>query len=150
MNFKQCLKLRAAALKNVQKKYDVAMCPYVENRTGFTKHMYVKEHPRLVNEIPRGSKRYKEIKRMRSASERANSTLKEDIKILDKPRVMNLGRANILSHMAAIVLLLVRGFSFVVKTTCKLKLLRLGKMAIKDLLPHIPKSLLRLLQIQLE
>ena len=112
--------------------------------------MYVKEHPRLVNEIPRGSKRYKQIKKMRSASERANSTLKEDIKILDRPRVMNLGRANILSHMAAIVLLLVRGFSFVVKTTCKLKLLQLGKMAIKDLLPHIPKSLLRLLQIQLE
>ena len=112
--------------------------------------MYVKEHPRLVNEIPRGSKRYKEIKKMRSASERANSTLKEDIKILDKPRVMDLGRANILSQMAAIVLLLVRGFSFVVKITCKLNQLRSGKITIKDLLPHIPKSLIRLLQIQLE
>ena len=148
--FKQCLNLRTAALKNLQEKYDIAMCPYVENRTGFTKHMYVKEHPRLVNEIPRGSKRYKEIKKMRSASERANSTLKEDIKILDKPRVMDLGRANILSHIAAIVLLLIRGFSFVVKTTCKLNLLRSGKLTITDLIPHIPKSLLRLLQIQLE
>jgi uncharacterized membrane-anchored protein len=87
---------------------------------------------------------------MRSASERANSTLKEDIKILDKPRVMNRKRANILSQMAAIALLLVRGFSFVVKITCKLNLLQSGNMAIKDLLPHIPQSLLRLLQIQLE
>ncbi len=148
--FHQCMKLRPKALDDLRNRFDVVGCFYADNKTGFTKHMYVKEHPRLVNEIPRGSKRYKQIKRMRSASERANSTLKEDIKILDKPRVMNLGRANILSHMAAIVLLLVRGFSFVVKTTCKLKLLQLGKMAIKDLLPHIPKSLLRLLQIQLE
>ena len=150
MNFHQCQKLRPKALEDLQSRFDVLGCAHADNRTGFTKHMYVKEHPRLVNEIPRGSKRYKQIKRMRSASERANSTLKEDIKILDRPRVINLGRANILAHMAAIVLLLVRGFSFVVKTTCKLKLLQLGKMAIKDLLPHIPKSLLRLLQIQLE
>ena len=104
----------------------------------------------MVNEIPRGSKRYKEIKRMRSASERVNSTLKEDIKVLDKPRVLSRSRANILSQMAAIVLLLVRGFSFVVKITCKLNQLRSGKITIKDLLPHIPKSLIRLLQIQLE
>ncbi|RLB60395.1 MAG: hypothetical protein DRG80_05395, partial [Deltaproteobacteria bacterium] len=70
--FKQCLNLRTAALKSVQEKYDIAMCPHMKNRTGFTKHMYVKEHPRLVNEIPRGSKRYKTIKKIRSASERAN------------------------------------------------------------------------------
>jgi len=66
--FKQCLNLRAAALKSVQEKYDIAMCPHMENRTGFTKHMYVKEHPRLINEIPRGSKRYNLIKKIRSAS----------------------------------------------------------------------------------
>jgi hypothetical protein len=112
--------------------------------------MYVKEHPRLVNEIPRGSKRYNQIKKMRSASERANSTLKEDIKVLDKPRVIGRPSANILSQMAAIALLLIRGFSFIVKTTLKLKLLQSGKLLIKDLLPNIPKSLLRLLQIQLE
>jgi hypothetical protein len=47
--FKQCLNLRTAALKSVQEKYDIAMCPQVENRTGFTKHMYVKEHPRLIH-----------------------------------------------------------------------------------------------------
>jgi hypothetical protein len=148
--FHQCQKLRPKALEDLQSRFDVVGCVHACTKTGFTKHMYVKEHPRLVNEIPRGSKRYKEIKKMRSASERANSTLKEDIKILDKPRVMDLGRANILSHMAAIVLLLVRGFSFVVRTTCKLNLLRSGKLTIKNLIPHVPKSLLRLLQIQLE
>ena len=98
MNLKQCLNLRTAALKSVQEKYDIAMCPHMENRTGFTKHMYVKERPRLINEIPRGSKRYNLIKKIRSASlrgvgpfpygpeaERANSTMKEDLKILEKP-----------------------------------------------------------------
>ena len=148
--FHQCRKLRPKALDDLRNRFDILGCVHADNKTGFTKHMYVKEHPRLVNEIPRGSKRYKEIKRMRSASERANSTLKEDIKILDKPRVMNRKRDNILSQMAAIALLLVRGFSFVVKITCKLNLLQSGNMAIKDLLPHIPQSLLRLLQIQLE
>ncbi len=48
--------------------------------------MAIKEYPRLINEIPRGSSRYKAIKNLRSASERANSTIKEDIKILDKRR----------------------------------------------------------------
>ena len=58
--------------------------------------MSIKEYPRLINEIPRGSARYNTIKKMRSASERANSTIKEDIKILEKPSVLNGFRANIL------------------------------------------------------
>jgi len=149
--FHQCLKLRPKALYDLRNRFDVAQCVHANNKTGFAKHMYVKEHPRLVNEIPRGSKRYKEIKKIRSASERANSTLKEDIKILDKPRVMSRFRANILSQMAAIALLLVRGFSFVAKTTCKLKkLLQSDKESKKDPFPRISKSILRLLQVHLE
>ncbi len=70
--FKQCLKLRPRAIMDLQSRYDIATCPYRQNQTGFAKHMYVKEHPRLVNEIPRGSKRYLNIKKARSASERAN------------------------------------------------------------------------------
>jgi len=65
--------------------------------------MYVEERPRLINEIPRGSKRYNTFKKMRPASERSNSTMKEDLKILDKPRVLNATEANILAQMAAIV-----------------------------------------------
>ena len=151
MNLKQCLNLRAAALKNVQQKYDIAMCPHIENRTGFTKHMYVKEHPRLINEIPRGSKRYNLIKKIRSASERANSTLKEDLKILEKPRIINAHRAGILAQMSAIVLLLRRAFNFVVKTTILFtKLHQTNDPAIKEKLkpPRIPKSILNLIQLE--
>ncbi|MBN1850245.1 MAG: hypothetical protein JW932_16865, partial [Deltaproteobacteria bacterium] len=94
--FKQCLKLKHKALENLQSRYDIHLCPHIRNYTGYDKHMYVKEHPRLVNEIPRGSKRYQDIKKLRSASERANSTLKEDLKIIERPRVLNGSRSDIL------------------------------------------------------
>jgi len=45
--------------------------------------MSIEEHPRLVNEIPRGSKRYYELNKLRSASGRANATLKEDLNSLN-------------------------------------------------------------------
>jgi len=113
--------------------------------------MYVKEHPRLVNEIPRGSKRYQNIKKTRSASERANSTLKEDLKIIDKPRVLNISRADILSQMAAIVLLLKRAFKFVVKITILfMKLQETDDPDIKDKLtpPKLKQSIGLLLQLE--
>lgn len=149
--FTQCLHLRAAALKSVQKKYDIAMCSHIKNRTGFTKHMYVKEHPRLINEIPRGSKRYNLIKKIRSASERANSTMKEDIKILEKPRVTNAQRANILAQMAAIVLLLKRAFNFIVRITFLFR--KLQQTNDPDLIkklrpPPVPKSIANLIQLE--
>lgn len=149
--FKQCLNLRVAALKCVQEQYDIAMCPHVENRTGFARHMYVKEHPRLINEIPRGSKRYNLIKKIRSASERANSTMKEDLKILEKPRVLNNSRANILAQMAGIVLLLSRAFKFIVRLTILFrKLHRTNDPDIKEKLkpPSIPKSIQCLIQLE--
>jgi len=149
--FKQCLNLRAAALKYVQEKYDIAMCPHMQNRTGFSRHMYVKEHPRLVNEIPRGSKRYNLIKKIRSASERANSTMKEDLKILEKPRVLNDSRANILAQMAGIVLLLNRAFKFIVRLTILFrKLHQTNNPVIKEKLkpPSIPKSIRNVIQLE--
>ena len=149
--FKLCLKLRRIALDELQGRYHISACPHIQNQTGFAKHMYVKKHPRLVNEIPRGSKRYKEIKKARSASERSNSTIKEDLKILDKPRVLNASRSNILAQMAAIVLLLKRTFSFIVRTTNLLrKLHRTNDPAIKEKLnpPSIPKSIMNLIQME--
>ena len=113
--------------------------------------MYVKEHPRLINEVPRGSKRYNLIKKIRSASERANSTMKEDLKILEKPRILNAQRAAIIAQMAAIVLLLNRAFNFVVKTTILFtKLHQTNDQAIKEKLkpPRIPKSILNLIQLE--
>ncbi len=138
-------------MKNLHNQYNIAMCPHIRNRTGFSKHMYIKEHPRLINEIPRGSKRYNLIKKIRSASERANSTMKEDQKVIDKPKVMNSSRANILAQMAAIVLLLKRAFSCIVRTTNLFrKLYKTNKHDIKEKLkpPSIPKSILSIIQLE--
>jgi len=113
--------------------------------------MYVKEHPRLVNEIPRGSKRYNAIKNMRSASERANSTIKENIKIIEKPRVIDGFRANILGQMAAITLLLKRACSFIVKVTHQFrKFLQTNDPRFKKRLipPSIPKSIRNIIQLE--
>ena len=140
--FKQCLNLRKTALKKLQDCYDISQCPHILNRTGFAKHMSIKEYPRLVNEIPRGTKRYNTIKKLRSAAERANSTIKEDIKILEKPRVLNGFRANILGQMAGITLLLKRTLSFIVKITNQFaKCLKLKP-------PSIPKSIQNIIQIE--
>lgn len=149
--FKQCLKLNKAALQNLQERYDMTHCPHVHNRNGFSRHMYVKEHPRLVNEIPRGSKRYNVIKRLRSASERANSTIKEDIKILEKPRVIGGFRANILAQMAGITLLLKRAFAFIVKVTNRfIKAIQTDDPLIKEKIkpPFIPKSIRNIIQVE--
>ena len=115
--FKQCRKLKAKAIEELNSSYNLATCPYIGNETGYTKHMYVKEHPRLVNAIPRGTKNYQKLKQNRSASERINSAAKEDTPILHKPRVLNGQRAATLAQMTAIVILLKRAFSFVLKTT---------------------------------
>ena len=88
---------------------------------------------------------------MRSASERANSTIKEDLKILEKPKVLDGSRANILAQMAAIVLLLKRAFSFIVRITNRFKkLLETNDPAIKEKLkpPFIPKSIINIIQLE--
>ena len=113
--------------------------------------MYIKDHPRLVNEIPRGSQRYKNIKKLRSASERLNSSLKNDLKILEKPRILDNIRADILTQIAAIVLLLKRAFSFIVRTT--ILMWRLAQSddpaSLKNLnLPHVPKAIAKVIQLE--
>lgn len=149
--FKQCLKLRQKALQDLQGRYDISQCPHIHNRNGFSKHMSVNEHPRLINEIPRGSKRYNTIKKMRSASERANSTIKEDIKILEKPRIIDGFRANILGQISGITLLLKRAFSFIVKVTNRIrKSLKSNNPRFKEKLipPSIPKSIRNIIQLE--
>jgi len=144
--FKQCLTLKYKALENLKGRFDIATCPHLQNQTGFVRHMYVKDHPRLINEIPRGSKRYKDIKKLRSASERINSALKEDLKILDRPRVLNRHRSNILAQMAEIVLLLKRAFSFIVKVSMLMRKFTNDPLAKKKLtFPSIPASILNII-----
>ena len=146
--FKQCLKLKQVALKALQNCYDISKCPHIHNRTGFAKHMSIKDYPRLINEIPRGSRRYNTVKKLRSAAERANSTIKEDIKILEKPRVLSGLRANILGQMAGITLLLKRACSFIAKITNQFaKCLKLKPPSIPKSIQNIIRQYLKILHL---
>ncbi|MGA1870328.1 MAG: hypothetical protein ACMUJM_17450 [bacterium] len=149
--FKQCLTLTSKAIEDIQQRFDITSCPHRSHQTGFVTHMYIKDHPRLVNEIPRGSQRYQNIKKLRSASERLNSSLKNDLKILEKPRILDNIRADILTQIAAIVLLLKRAFSFIVRTT--ILMWRLAQSddpdSLKNLnLPHVPKAIAKVIQLE--
>jgi len=66
---KQCLKS-----KDLDK---LCKCSYRKNKFGYTKWMTIKELPRLILEIPRGTKKYKKIKALRTSSERTNGYGKE-------------------------------------------------------------------------
>lgn len=147
--FKQCLTMKATGIKNLQKEYDIAECPHIHNRTGYTEHTYIADNPRLYNEIPRGTDRYNEIKRVRSASERANSTLKENLDIINNPIVYNRQQADILAQIGAIALLLTRALEFIAKISA----LFLKYNSTKDpnlaekLMPHyVPPSIRSLIQ----
>jgi hypothetical protein len=147
--FKHCLTLKYKALETLQNRFDIASCPHLKNHTGYVKHMAIQDHPRLLNEIPRGSHRYKEIKKLRSASERSNSTMKDDLKILDKPRVVGGRRAGVLVLLAAIFLLCKRGFAFIARVTHMLRRFcqtRDPKLAKWLKHPDIPKSIRNLIQ----
>ena len=71
----------------------------------------------------------------------------EDLKILEKPRILNQERADILAQIASIVLLLTRAFGFVVRVTTlmrKPKHIRDQKLKF----PKIPKNVLNLIQLE--
>ena len=149
--FRHCLTLKHKALESLQNRFDIASCPHVGNRTGFVKHMALQDHPRLLNEIPRGSQRYKRVKKLRSASERSNSTMKEDLKILDKPRVIGSKRAAILVMLAAIFLLCKRGFGFIARVTHMLRKFRQTRdPKLESWLkqPEIPQFIRNLIQLE--
>lgn len=109
--FKKCM----VNINNIPEKDVIASCPYRNKETGFSKHCYIKEHPRLLNEVPRGTKRYKKIKNLRSSSERTNSSLKDDLKILNDPVVTNLSSASALGAMANITLFVKRIMDFITR-----------------------------------
>lgn len=146
---KQCLNMKATGIKNLQQEYDIAACRYIHNETGYTAHACIADNPRLYNEIPRGTDRYNEIKRVRSASERTNSTLKEDLDIIGKPFVYNKEKAGILAQIGAISLLLYKALAFVARISARF----LKYNSTKDpnlaekLQPHyVPPSIMSLIQ----
>jgi hypothetical protein len=52
-------------------------CIFRKNKHGYSKWMYIDKHPRIVIEVPRGSKKFKKLKAYRSSSERINGLAKE-------------------------------------------------------------------------
>jgi hypothetical protein len=110
--FKQCVKSKAASNLELYRN-----CPHRARRLGFSTHVSIAQHPRLILEIPRGSERYRELHSLRSASERTNSTLKEDNAILREPPVFSIRRAAIISQMGVITTLIDRVTSFVLDIT---------------------------------
>ena len=123
-------------------------CPYFINYHGFIKHMSVKQHPRLITEVIRGTPRYQKLRALRPASERLNSTAKDDLKILNKPRVRGLKRAGILAQLTLITILLKRVAQFIIKVTLAVRKERIknphGFVIIRG--PKVPKFILNLVQ----
>ncbi len=95
-------------------------CKYLENECGYSTHMSIKAHPRLISEIPRCSDRWKKIRNFRSASERSNGTCKSDLDILESPRIYGLTMASIEATMTCITTLLKRVMSFIIGITLNL------------------------------
>ena len=125
-------------------------CRYWINYHGFTKHMSVRQFPRLISEVIRGTERHQKLKSLRSASERTNSSAKDDFCILNKPKIRGIKNAGMLSQMAVIVVLLKRVARFIVKVTLafreKMKNNKSPPQPISIPGRKIPKFILNLIQ----
>ena len=125
-------------------------CLYWSNYHGFTKHMSIRQFPRLITEVIRGTYRNKKLKALRPASERTNSTVKDDFCILSKPKVRGLKSAGVLSQIAVIVVLLKRIVKFIVKVTLAFrKKIQNNKSPPYRIFisgPKVPKFILNLIQ----
>jgi len=110
--------------------------------------MSIRQFPRLILEVIRGTYRYRKLKTLRSASERINATAKDDFCILAKPKIRGLKNAGILSQIAVIVVLLKRISSFIVRVTPafrdKLKENKSSPNRIFMPRPEVPKFILNL------
>jgi len=128
----------------------IEACKYLGTECGYSTHMSIKAHPRLVSEISRCSDRWKKIRNLRSASERSNGTCKSsDLDILESPRIYGLTMASIEATMACITTLLKRVMGFVIKITLNLmKYLKTWDKSYKKRLeaPEVPAFILYLIQ----
>ena len=110
--------------------------------------MSIKQYPRLITEIIRGTPRYQKLRSLRPASERLNSTAKEDLEILNKPKVRGRKRAAILGQLALISILLKRVAHFIIKVTLAVRKERIknphGFIIIRG--PNVPKFIMNLVQ----
>jgi len=141
---KQCLTSPLAVPSPIE------ACKYLSTECGYSTHMSIKAHPRLISEIPRCSDRWKKIRNLRSASERSNGTCKSsDLDILSSPRIYGLTMASIEATMACITTLLKRVMGFVIRITLNLmKYLKTWHKSYKKKLaaPEVPAFILSLIQ----
>jgi hypothetical protein len=123
-------------------------CKYWINYHGYTRHMSIKDFPRLISEVLRGTDRYQKIKALRSACERTNSSTKEDLCILNKPKIRGLKNAGVLAQLAVMALLLKRIISFIVKVTLAMRKIRSNNPSSIYYLPGpgVPKFIVNLIQ----
>ncbi len=111
--------------------------------------MSVNDFPRLIIEVLRGTDRHQKLKALRSASERTNSSTKEDLCILNKPKIRRLKNAGVLAQMAVMVLLLKRISRFIVKVTIAMrKMYSSNSPPLKPFFPgpEVPKFIANLIQ----
>ena len=102
--------------KQCLKKEKAEPCEYQKNTCGYTKAMSIKEHPRLISEIPRGTDRYKEIKAKRSSSERVNGYAK-DYSVLRKPRCIGEQQHKSRGVLCILAIFLKRIIGLIIKAT---------------------------------
>jgi len=125
-------------------------CSYWINYHGFTRHVSIRQFPRLITEVIRGTYRHQKLKALRSASERTNSSAKNDFCILSKPKIRGLKSAGVLAQIAAIVVLLKRIAHFIVKVTLAfIKKFRNNKSPPSRVFipgPKVPNFILNLIQ----
>jgi hypothetical protein len=123
-------------------------CSFFINYHGFIKHMPIKQHPRLITEVIRGTPRYQKLRSLRPASERLNSTAKDDLEILDKPRIRGRQRAAILAQLALMTILLKRVSKFIIKITLAVRKERIknpnGFITIRG--PKVPQFIINLIR----
>jgi hypothetical protein len=112
--FKHCVKSKDPTILELYRN-----CPHRTHHFGYATHVSIAQHPRLILEIPRGSDRYRQLHGLRSASERTNSTLKDDNAILREPPVRSLRRAAVVSLMGVMTTVLERVAKFVLNVTVK-------------------------------
>jgi hypothetical protein len=123
-------------------------CKHWISYHGYTRHMSIKDFPRIIGEVLRGTDRYQKIKALRTASERTNSTAKEDLCILNKPKIRGIKSAGVLAQMAVITLLLKRIICFIVKVTLAMRKMISNNNGLKPYLPgpDVPKCILNIIQ----
>jgi len=140
---------RQCVLSQDQKLRDYSQsCPFFINYHGFIKHMPLKQHPRLITEVIRGTSRYQKLRSLRPASERLNSTAKDDLEILDKPKIRGRQRAAILAQLTLMTILLKKVSKFIIKVTLAVRKERIknpnGFIIIRG--PKVPKFIIDLVQ----